>query len=110
MVKPHHISKTLFQRSYRTAFTLAVAVLLACSTTTATTTPVERCGPMCQFPFWHQADVAAVRYQLTQNPDLWAPGGPQGGRSLNMAAAHTVEPVVIGIWTPAPTWNTGPPN
>ena len=103
MVNPHNIRKSLFQRSHRVVLTLAVAVLLAYSPATARPTPAERCGPMCQFTFWRQAEVAPVRHQLTKTPDLWAPGGPQGGSALNMAAAHTVEPAVIGILLDAGT-------
>lgn len=64
---------------------------------TATPTPAERSGRMCQPGFWRKAVATTVRLQLKRKPDLSAPGGQQGGSALNVAAAHTSHPTVIGI-------------
>lgn len=64
---------------------------------TVTPTAPERCGPMCRPEFWATADVAAVRHELSKQPDLRAPGGLHGGSALNVAAARSDEPVMIGI-------------
>ena len=124
MATTRHINAALRRLTHATAFTLTIGILLACSpaatpasppsleptttpiaiplispspTPTAEPTAAERCGRLCQPGFWRKATVTAVRLQLKRKPDLSAPGGQQGGSALNVAAAHSSRPAVIGI-------------
>ena len=109
-----NIKRALRPLAVAAALTLAAASLLACSpaatptpTPTVQPTPTAgpaaaptasgRCGLLCRPDFWATADVAAIRQELTKQPDLLAPGGLQGGSALNVAAARADEPAVIGI-------------